>query len=607
VAVNATERSVGFDSTARGAADAEARLVGLTESGGLDSGFGDKGAIKLSGSISAIHVLADGKVLAAGSQRGEIVGCCSAHSDFWLGRFTAAGTPDPAFGGGDGSASADLGGFDLAETALWEDSGSVLLGGSTVAPTPLCVQLFACPETPALARFGADGELDPGFGEGGKVRLQALGGRVRGSAKGVLALDARAAGGTIAAGSAGPDGGLDPGFGAGGIVAEREPLPSRSTVGAVAVDGQGRVLLAGTTDAGTTDYLPNGTLVRTLPDGRLDPGFGAGRGYVEIPIEGSDVAVDDQERAVVLDRNGRWLTRVEAGGAIDPSFGEAGIVLPAAVLGLPRLGFGSVAALPGGGTLIAGSLVIAGIPRMAVVRLRADGSVDRSFGSDGVAVNGFGRGRPCGASKVLVGSDGRILLAGYVGRRGKQHRESRAFALMRLTADGALDRGFGREGRLPGRIGPRSEATDLALQGNKILAAGWQRRPGRLTTLLLRYRPSGRPDRGFARAGVSRVAASAKAAIWPWATSLVSTPRRIVVFRGTSRRPVLAFHRNGRLDRSYAAGAEPAPRRLNEGWTTPAPLLASQTGAPILAWTAWEPAGGVTRRQAIALRRLLAG
>jgi uncharacterized delta-60 repeat protein len=615
VAVNATASTFGFDDTARGAADSEATLVGLTAGGGLDQGFGDRGAVKLSGSIAAAHVLADGAILAAGTKRGEKIGCCYAQSDFWAGRFTPAGAPDPAFGGGDGAATADLSAFDVTETALWAEDGSTLVGGSTVASTSPCVQLSMCEEAPALVRFSANGELDPAFGEGGGLRLQALANPVRGSAKGVLALAARSGGGAVAAGSSGPaaflaaigpNGALDPGFGAAGIVAEREPLPSGSSVEAVAVDGQGRILLAGTTEAGATEYTPNGALVRTLPDGRLDPGFGEGRGYVEVPFEGSDIAIDEQERAVVLDRNGRWLTRVTAAGTIDSSFGEGGIVLPAAVLGLERLGLRSVASLPGGGMLVAGSLVVGRSPRVAVVRLRPDGSIDRSFGRGGIVVRGFGRGRPCAANRALVQPDGRILLAGYVGRPGKEARESSTFALMRLLPDGSPDPGFGRGGRLASRIRGSGEATDLALRGGRILATGWLRRPGKVTTLLRRYRASGRLDRGFERGGPPRPSTAAKAALWPRAISLLSTPSRIVVSRGTSTRPVLAFRRNGRLDRSYARGANLVPGRLAEHWATPAPLLASQAGAPILAWTAWEPAGGGARRQTIALRRLLA-
>jgi uncharacterized delta-60 repeat protein len=616
VAANATAGLLGFEDTRRGAVDSEATLVGLSEDGSLDPGFGDGGKIKLSGSIAAAHVLAGGELLAAGTKRGERIGCCSAHSDLWLGRFTAAGAPDPAFGGGDGSASADLGGFDVTETALWEEGGSILLGGSTITPTSICVQLSSCQEAPVLARFTAAGELDPGFGDGGRLRLGALEGRVAGSAEGVLALAARTGGGAIAAGSSGPDaflaavgpgGAGDPGFGAGGIVAEREPLPGRGTAEAVAVDGQGRILLAGTSESGKTEYLPRGVLVRTLPDGALDHGFGGGRGYAEVPFDPGDVALDEGERTLVLDGNGRWLTRISADGALDTSFGEGGIALPAAALGLERLGLRSVAALPGGGMLAAGSVVLAGRPRMAVVRLNVDGSLDRSFGSEGIAVHGFGPGRPCAVSKVLVQPDGRILLAGYVGRRGKRAGQRQAFALMRLLPAGPLDRGFGRGGRLTGRIGWNSEATDLTLHGGRILAAGWLRRPGRLTTVLGRYRSDGSPDRGFGRAGVARTVISTKVALWPRATSLVATPRRLVVFRGTSTRPILAFRRDGRLDRSYAVAAEPAPRRLNEGWMSPGPVLASQAGAPILAWTAWEPAGGGSKRlQTIALRRLLA-
>jgi uncharacterized delta-60 repeat protein len=112
--------------------------------------------------------------------------------------------------------------------------------------------------------------------------------------------------------------------------------------------------------------------------------------------------------------------------------------------------------------------------RFGVVRFNADGSVDRGFGSDGLAEEDFGVSEPDGdgANAVAIQGDGRIVVAGEgYGRAQRDH-----FAVVRFKVDGSLDKSFSRDGRvladfpLPGGAGGAVGAT---LQpGGGIVAGG---------------------------------------------------------------------------------------------------------------------------------------
>jgi uncharacterized delta-60 repeat protein len=129
-----------------------------------------------------------------------------------------------------------------------------------------------------------------------------------------------------------------------------------------------------------------------------------------------------------------WLEGLEPrtllnAGQLDPSFGMNGIVriLPNFAPSTP------VAALqPNGKIILAGSL---GGTDITLVRLNADGSLDSTFSNGGVApsMRGF-------ADAVAVQPDGKILVAGTISANAT------TFDVLRFDPDGTLDRAFGTNG-----------------------------------------------------------------------------------------------------------------------------------------------------------------
>lgn len=128
-----------------------------------------------------------------------------------------------------------------------------------------------------------------------------------------------------------PDGQLDPTWGSGGKLLL--PVSSSSCASAVAVEPDGRVLLAGQLQHLEDEGGTVGFIARFLPDGQLDPQFG----WHEIKTSGSNVSIAD----LLLQPDGKilavgqsnlgvpyygFLVRLLADGQLDPDFGQRGLL-----------------------------------------------------------------------------------------------------------------------------------------------------------------------------------------------------------------------------------------------------------------------------------------
>jgi uncharacterized delta-60 repeat protein len=265
-------------------------------------------------------------------------------------RYLPDGRPDPAFGS-DGLALTD---FDAATN----DSVTAL----SLLPDGRILAAGAAGDTVGLARYLPDGRLDPGFGPSGSGTVTTAQGLLN-----ALALGAEPGGKLLVAGQAGTSGGpfdfgaarysrdgvLDPTFGNQGVV--RTDLgPTGEWAAGVASGPGGTVVVAGASGSSFT-------LLRYLPDGKLDPGFGTGgvsqagpdlggaHAMVQLAdgrlvLVGEQVAGDFREVAVA---------RYRPDGALDPGFGAGGVVGTDVS---PGHDDGTAAALyPGGRLVVAGT------------------------------------------------------------------------------------------------------------------------------------------------------------------------------------------------------------------------------------------------------------
>jgi uncharacterized delta-60 repeat protein len=240
--------------------------------------------------------------------------------------------------------------------------------------------------------------------------------------------------------------------------------------------------------------------------GALDPAFGSG-GLVTTDVGGNfnsaadGVAIQPADGRIVVGGStqlpsGRWcffVARYLTDGSSDPSFGSGGITIT-------DLGSDAHASAM---TLTAdGHILVAGVSNsmMTVEQYLADGSLDASFGSGGVAQVAFPGFPMSEASAVQALSDGTILLTGSVNLGYPSYKGSLAIA--RLTASGLLDTRFGTDGLVTTSM----SGTSLASFGSaltpkgKIVLVGWSwPMAGSTSTLIAQYLPSGSVDRSFNR------------------------------------------------------------------------------------------------------------
>jgi len=227
-----------------------------------------------------------------------------------------------------------------------------------------------------------------------------------------------------------------------------------------------------------------------LGEERLDATFsGDGTRQVSFVASGEDQAYDVattlDDRVVVAGAAGGAMSvaRLKVGGGLDGSFSSDGKLL--VDLGGDDIAF--AVARQGERLLLAG--VKDG--RAAVVRVRANGSLDGSFSGDGIRTQSIASHTPVAWTVVADGGSGRVDAAGYAFAGGSLQRA----VVVRYRADGTLDETFSSDGI---RLLPAADdrfVVDLAPQGK-----------GRLLVLvrgsvsgsaLLRLLPDGALDPAF--------------------------------------------------------------------------------------------------------------
>lgn len=277
-------------------------------------------------------------------------------------------------------------------------------------------------------------------------------------------------------------GDLDPGFDGDGKVTT--PFPVGSFANALAIQADGNIVAVGAAagGSGTGEFA----VARHETDGGLDPTFGSG-GMVTTPIAGGQ---GDEARSVAIQPNGKIVV---------------------------------------GGT--------DSYQRVAVVRYRANGTLDDSFGGDGIVRRDLSGGEDV-VHDIAIQANGRIVAVGYAGREPR-------FTILRYRSDGRLDRSFGDRGTV--QIERRwGVARSVALQPDgRIVVTGYDSHG----LLIARYLPDGSLDDSFGGDGLVRKVVNE---IFPLAVAIAPGGKIVVggdydIFaRGLAR-----FTADGRLDDTF--------------------------------------------------------
>jgi uncharacterized delta-60 repeat protein len=331
------------------------------------------------------------------------------------------------------------------------------------------------------------------------------------------------------------DGDLDPSFGSGGKVITQVGARGDSAR-AVTVQPDGKILVAGWTDATGTDA--NFLVLRYLADGTLDAGF-ADAGRFVLPFgtgNGTDrayaVAVQDDGKIVV---GGTTLTgtsttgqdfalvRLTADGQLDAGFGQGGkVITPMQTHSGGDIVYALALPVIDGQQRI---LAVGGEGDFMAARYLPNGTLDASFGVGGKVVGLF-RSSIGAARSVVLLPGGRMALAGGV------HND---FAAAQLTQAGALDTTFGQGGLVKVAVNAENwdNAAALARQSDgKLLLGGWSYRDHSSAAdfVALRLLPGGALDTMFGENGI---------AIRPVTTSTRNDAARGMVLQADDRVPTV--------------------------------------------------------------------
>lgn len=349
------------------------------------------------------------------------------------------------------------------QTVLQPD-GKVIIGGA-----------FTVPNT-GIARMNADGTVDAAFGVGGGVDvLPVFAVALQPDGKIVIGGDFGDVDGTpsVRVARLNADGTVDPTFNVG---AGADGAGDSSAVRVIVVQPDGKIVVGGSFT--TFDALPREYLVRLNADGSVDPTF-VGPDFTQpYNWKVSALALQADGRIIVAGRfffgteqltQKSGIIRVLANGALDSSFdpqrgagayNNPGWIQEVRTVALLRTG---QMVIGGDFNGFGGVTLLGNNSRNRMARLNSNGSLDAFNPNLDSATN-----YPTPASSVgatFVQPDGSVLIGGKFAKVGSTAMNS----LARLTPAGALDTGFNVG------TGSTGEVYDLTMQadGRAVLGSDY--------------------------------------------------------------------------------------------------------------------------------------
>lgn len=516
----------------------------FSQAGLLDTIFGNRGIVTTSinvtgsGSIRAMALQSDGKIIAAGYSY------FSLQESFILARYNTDGTLDESFGL-DGIAMTDVSvDFDKINAVAIQSDGKIVAAGYTETATG---------KDMAIVRYMPDGGIDLTFGTNGIV-ITDIGSHdyiesmtIQGDDKIIVAGHTFTTQADIIIARYKTDGTLDNTFATDGIV-EIVSEATSDHIHSIILQSDGKIIVGGSSDLyGSDDF----TLVRLNPDGTVDNLFGL-NGFVISPLGSSSDIIN----AIALLPDGKIiaagvsdfygtndfaLAKYNANGTIDITFGINGAVISAAPT---EDCIESIEIQSDGKIVAAGYTGSIGSYDMAMARYNSNGTVDNTFGTGGVVITDIGSTDI--TSATLLQDDEKILIGGHAGSGTDWD-----FAVIRYSTNGSLDESFGEDGIVVTEAGiSTSVARSMVLQNDgKILVAGISLNETNRVIILLRYNQDGEPDQTFGTNGLVTIDTEINGEAN--AVTLQNDEKIVVAGSNGNDVIIVRFNSNGTLDNTF--------------------------------------------------------
>jgi uncharacterized delta-60 repeat protein len=382
--------------------------------GQLDPTFGTNGRVTTDFLVTdfAGDMIVDavGRILVAGSSNID--------DDFAIARYTPGGAPDPTFDG-DGRVTTDFGTDAGGRAIALAPGGKIVVAGVTNGQ--FAVARYN-PNGSLDTGFSGDGKVATPVGDGAAAALAVA---VQADGKVVVGGLATVAGEEVfALVRYAADGTPDPTFDGDGIVLKDVvSAGGPELLEDLIVQPDGKIVAVGY--AGATLQTTRFTMVRFDAAGAPDAAFGTG-GTVLTPFpqqaysSATRVALQPDGKIVVagsadlphpLHNADFTAARYTASGTLDTTFGPNGNGLVAVPIGTSRDEATGLAIDPTGRILLGGFAYINSFPDFALARLLPDGTPDPTFGTAGVVTFDIGPSSE-NPAQVAVTPTGRIVMSG---------------------------------------------------------------------------------------------------------------------------------------------------------------------------------------------------
>ena len=269
----------------------------------------------------------------------------------------------------------------------------------------------------------------------------------------------------------------------------------------------GKIIVVGYLSVGQTR---NAFVARYMSDGAEDLSFGDGGKFIfyNFPSTFYSVVVQKDGKLVISgvatqgNQNNFLVARLESNGNLDKSFaGKGYLTQPVGDLGA-ALAYRVVVASDG-------KIVVGGYAwvngqhyNFAMIRLKPEGTLDADFGTGGISLTDIGSGTADFANDMILLTNGGILMVGST-RQVTPAVLNYDFAMARFNSYGRLDNTFSSDGKVTTDFAGQDDAaySVLVLSNGGIIVGGYATEAGISKFALAKYSNSGILDISFDKDG----------------------------------------------------------------------------------------------------------
>lgn len=301
-----------------------------------------------------------------------------------------------------------------------------------------------------------------------------------------------------------PTGTLDTTFGTNGVLAT--DFGGYDFANSMILQPDGKIIVVGSADErgshnfALARYNTDGSLDTTFSrDGKQDTDFGGSDNASGLALQADGKIVVAGYRSIEINRD-IVVARYNRNGSLDTTFSGNGKVI--AYGGEVNAWATDVAIQADGKIVVVGGTATESRSEFVVIRYNRNGSLDRTFDTDGKVITEFDSGN-ASASAVTIQPDGKIVVTGYShnGAGYSDYGNDGDFAAARYNNDGSLDTTFGEDGRVTTDFGGYEIGSAAVLQpdGRMIVVGGSGDQAGCLICdiALARYNRDGSLDTTF--------------------------------------------------------------------------------------------------------------